>query len=120
MALRPAAECGVDIALGTVADHPACARAITRGGWKNLAVCRWGLFLRRSPTGREVTGKAGTFQLVSLLGVVAFGHEDEPVACGQLGQGLGHAGEQLNLLLGDGAGEAFKCAGAFRRSWARG
>ena len=38
--------------------------------------------------------------------MVALGHENETVAGGQLGQGLGHAGEQLDLLLGDGVGKA--------------
>ena len=86
---------------------------------EDFAVSR-GVFFGGNLDGGEVLGEAGAGQLVGLLGMVALGHEDEPVARGQLGQGLGHAGEQLDLLLGDGAGEAFECAARFSRSWARG
>ena len=58
-------------------------------------------------------GKAGTFHFIGLLGLVALGHEDEPVPCAQLGQGFGYAREKLNLLLGDGAGEAFNALTLF-------
>jgi hypothetical protein len=43
--------------------------------------------------------------------VVALGHENEPVAKGQIGQSLGNAGEQLDLLLSDGAREAVNALG---------
>ena len=108
MALRPAASAGLISLLGLL---PTIQLVRGDNSWR-WRTSRW-VFFCDDLNCREVTGKAGTFQLVSLLGVVAFGHEDEPVACGQLGQGLGHAGEQLNLLLGDGAGEAFNALALF-------
>ena len=44
--------------------------------------------------------------------MVALGHENELVASAQFGQGLGHARQQLDLLLGDGAGKAQKALGS--------
>jgi hypothetical protein len=53
----------------------------------------------------EVTGEAGARQLVSLLGVVALGHEDELVAGAEVGEGFGYLRKQLDFLFPDGAGE---------------
>ena len=78
----------------------------------DLAVGLW-VFFGDDFDGGKVAGEAGAGELVGLLGLVAFGHEDKPVAAGQLGQSLGDAGEQLDLLLGDGTGEAENALGLF-------
>ena len=56
--------------------------------------------------GGEVRSKAGAAEFVGLLVVVAFGDEDEAVTGGEVGEGFGDAGEELDLLVGDGLGEA--------------
>jgi hypothetical protein len=56
--------------------------------------------------GGEVGGEAGAVELVGLLLLIALGDEDEAVAGGEVGQGGGDVGEELDLLVGDGLGEA--------------
>ena len=76
-----------------------------------------GIFFGDDFDGGEVRRKAGAGQLVGLFGLVALGHEDEAVAGGQFGQGFGNAGEQLDLLLGDGAGKAENPLHLFFSNW---
>ncbi len=64
-----------------------------------------GFFLGDDLDGREVLGDPGAGQLVSLFGLIALGHQDEPVAGGEAGEGFGHAGQELDFLVGDGGGE---------------
>ena len=54
----------------------------------------------------EVRGEAGAAELVALLELVALGDEDAAVARGESGERGGNAGEKLDLLVGDGLGEA--------------
>ena len=61
---------------------------------------------RKDLDGGEVGGKARAVELALLLFGVALGDEQEAVAGGQLGQGFGYAGEELDLGGGDGVGEA--------------
>ena len=97
-------EGGIDVAFGAVADHPAgVGRELVAGD--DVAV-GWRVFFGDDFDSGEVGGEAGAGELVCLLGVVAFGHEDEAVAGGEVGEGFGDAGEKLDFLLGDGAGEA--------------
>ncbi len=56
--------------------------------------------------GGEVGAKTGAAELVGLLVGVALGDEDEAVTGGEVGEGFGDVGEELDLLLGDGLGEA--------------
>ena len=58
----------------------------------------------------EVGRQAGALELAGLFFGVALGYEDEAVAGGQVGEGGGYVGEELNLLVGDGLGEAFDAA----------
>lgn len=41
---------------------------------------------------------------------IAFGDHDEAVAGGQVSEGFGYVGEELDLLVGNGLGEAFDAA----------
>ena len=50
---------------------------------------------------------ARALKLVVLLFGIAFGDHDEAVTSGEVSEGLGHVGEELDLLIGDGLGEAF-------------
>ena len=61
--------------------------------------------------GGKVRGKAGAGEFVSLLRVVTLGHEDEVVALGQLGESCGNAGQEFDLLPGDGVGKAANALG---------
>ena len=55
--------------------------------------------------GEEVR-EAGADELVVLFVVIALGDHDEAVAPGEVGEGEGDGGEELDLLVGDGLGEA--------------
>ncbi len=102
--IEPSGKGGIDVGLGAVADHPcgATLAAVMRG---EAAVSRAMLF-RQHLDGAEVRSEAGAVKLVGLLGVVALGDEDETVARGKLGKGLGYVGKKLDLLIGDGLSEA--------------
>ena len=45
-------------------------------------------------------------EFVGLLGGITLGDEDKTVACGKIGEGLGYAGQKLDLLIGDGLSKA--------------
>jgi len=60
--------------------------------------------------GGEVRGEAGAVELVGLLFLIALGDQDETVTGGEVGEGGVDAGEELDLLIGDGLGEAFDAA----------
>ncbi len=66
-----------------------------------VVLFRVGLRRRRS-AGR---GRSG-WSLFCLLFGVAFGDDDDAVAGGEVGEGVGYAGEEFDLLIGDGLGEA--------------
>ena len=95
---------GIDVALDAIADHPACVRSELVAGDDGAIGCR--VFFSDDFDGGEVRSETGAGELVGLLGLIAFGHEDEAVARGKVGQRFGDAGEQLDLLFGDGTGEA--------------
>src|SRR5580698_10594097 len=97
-------EGGVDIALDAVADHPTGMRSqlVTMDDFAiSLRV-----FFGDDFDGGEVLRQARSRQFVSLLGLVAFGHEDQAMACGQLRDCFRNAGEQFYLLLCDGGSKA--------------
>jgi hypothetical protein len=56
--------------------------------------------------GTEMRLQAGAAELVALLRGVALGDQDAPVTSGEHGHSLGHIGQQLNLLVGDGLRKA--------------
>jgi hypothetical protein len=60
--------------------------------------------------GGEVRCETGTLKFASLLFEVSFGHQDETVAGGEVGEGRGYVGEEFDLLVGDGLSEAFDAA----------
>jgi len=55
----------------------------------------------------EVGCEAGALELAGLLFRVALGDEDEAMAGGQIGKSWGDIGQELDLLVSDGLGEAF-------------
>ena len=52
-------------------------------------------------------------ELVGLLFLIALGNQDETVTGGEVGEGGVDAGAELDLLVGDGLGEAFDAAMLF-------
>ena len=54
----------------------------------------------------EMGSKAGPLKLVSLLVVVSFSDKDQAMSGGEVGEGGLDGGEKLDLMLGDGLGEA--------------
>ena len=78
----------------------------------DFAVSGWIFFGNNFDRGK-VAGEAGAGEFVGLLGMVALGHQDEAVAAGQLVQCLFHAGQQFDLLFGDGAGKALNALALF-------
>src|ERR1700761_4149626 len=70
-----------------------------------VCVCG-GVFFRNDFDCGEVFSEAGTRELVCLLSLAAFGHQDQPVPGGELRQKLADAWKQLYLVVGDALGEA--------------
>jgi len=52
-------------------------------------------------------------ELAGLFFGITFGDHDEAMAGGEIGEGRGDVGEELDLLIGDGLGEAFDAAMLF-------
>ena len=101
-------ESGVDVGAWAVADHPGIGGiAAVVGGEGTVGVVV--LFGKDFDCG-EVGCQAGAFELAGLLFGVALGDHDEAVAGGEIGEGGGDVGEELDLLVGDGLGEAFDAA----------
>jgi hypothetical protein len=96
-------EGGVDVRAGAVADHPG------GGGLAGVvlgeAEVGVGVLFGEDLDGGEVVGQAGAVELVLLLDGVAFGDEDDAVAGGEVGEGMGDAWEEFDLLVGDGLSE---------------
>ncbi len=94
----------IDVGARAVADHPGV------GGLADVVVDERtvGLvvLLGEDLDGGKVRGEAGALELVGLLGGVPLGDEDEPVAGGELGQGWLDGWKELDLVIGDGLGEA--------------
>ena len=97
-------EGGIDVGLGTIADHPCDAGFATVMRGEAAVGCV--VLLRKDLDGAEVRGETGTAQLVGLLGGVALGDEDKAMARGEIGQSFGYLGQEFDLLSGDGLGEA--------------
>jgi hypothetical protein len=97
-------ECRIDIGLGTVADHPggSCVAAVVLA---QTAVSGL-VFLGKHFDFLEVLADAGALELVGLLGEVTLGDHDAAVIFCEVGQRVRDAGEKLDLLVGDGVGEA--------------
>ena len=49
-------------------------------------------------------------QLVCLFGLISFGDQNETMTSGEFAERGGDVGEKLDLLRGDGLGEAFDAA----------
>ena len=64
------------------------------------------VFFRQHFDGREVRSKTGTMQLVGLLVMITLGDEYEAVARGKFAERGRNVGKKLDLLIGDGLGEA--------------
>ena len=102
------AEGGVDVGAGAVADHPGVAGfAAVVGGEGEVGLV---VFFGENLDGGEVGGEAGALELAGLLFGVSLGDQDEAMAGGEVGEGGGDVGEELDLLVGDGLGEAFDAA----------
>ena len=80
---------------------------------KDYFTIRRRILLGDNLDGDKMRREPGARQLVGLLGVVALGHQDEMMTRGQFGQRLRHAGQQLYLLLGDGARESANALALF-------
>lgn len=65
-----------------------------------------GVLFRENLDGAEMRAEAGACEFIALLLGIAFGDQQTAVARGQLGQGCSHAGQRLDLVLGDGLDEA--------------
>jgi hypothetical protein len=99
------AESRVNVGAGAVADHPGVAGFATVVGRKREIGAV--VFFGQDLDGGEVGCEAGALELAGLLFGVALGDHDEAVAGGEVGEGGGDVGEEFDLLIGDGLGEAF-------------
>ena len=106
--VQAGSERRIDVRSRTVANHPGGAGLAAMVGGEG-AVGFVVLFGEDLDSG-EVRGQAGAVEFPGLLFGVAFGDHDETVAGGQVGQGGCDAGEELDLLIGDGLSEAFDAA----------
>ena len=98
-------ESWVNVRARAVADHPGVAGLATVVGDQG-AVGVVVLFVE-DLDGSEVGGEARALELVGLLFGVALSDHDQSVAGGEVGEGRGNVREELDLLVGDGLGEAF-------------
>ncbi len=103
----------VDVGTGAVADHPGTAglAAVVRGE-REIGVV---VFFGENLDGTEVRGETGAFELAGLLFGIALGHHDEAVPGSELGKSRSYVGQQLDLLVGDGLGEALDASSLFVR-----
>ena len=110
--IQSGGEGGVNVGFGAIADHPCDAgfATVMRGETAVGGV----MLLRKDFDGAEVRGETGAAQLVGLLGRITLGDEDEAVTGGEVGQSFGYMGQEFDLLIGDGLGEADD-AGVFVR-----
>lgn len=97
-------EGGIDVGAGAVADHP--GRRRFEGVVAGQGEVGVGVFFGEDLDVGEEVGEAGAGEFFALLGFAAFGDENEAVAEGEVGEGGGDGGEELDLLVGDGLGEA--------------
>src|SRR5436305_1416127 len=67
----------------------------------------------------EIRCESRAADLIGLLGMIAFGHQDDPVAGGEIAEGLFDVGKELDFLLGYGAGEANHALTFFFTHWLR-
>ena len=101
-------ERGIYVGARAVADHPGVAGvAGVMAGQGAVGVL---MLLRQNLDGSEVGGEPGAAQLIGLLDVVSLRNHDEAVALREVGEGGLDVGEELDLLIGDGASEAFDAA----------
>ncbi len=98
-------ERGIDIALGAVSDHP--AGVLGELVASDDGAVGWGIFLRDDFDCGEVFCESGAANLVGLLGVIAFCHQDEAVTLSEVAEGFIDLRQKFDLLLGDGIGEAY-------------
>jgi hypothetical protein len=105
-------EGGVDVRARAIADHPGGAGLAAVVGAQR-AVGFVMLFGEDFDCG-EVRGQAGAVKLVGLLLGIAFGDHDEAMAGGEFGEGEGNIGQEFDLLIGDGLGEALNALVLFR------
>jgi hypothetical protein len=68
------------------------------------------VFFVKDLDGGEVGRETGALELAVLLLGDSFGDEDEAVTGGKVGESGGYVGEEFDLLIGDGLGEAFDAA----------
>ena len=102
----------VDVGAGTVPDHPGVAGfAAVVGDEATVGVV---VLFVEDLDGGEMEGEAGALELAGLLFKNPLGHEDQTVTGGQVCESLGDVWEELDLLIGDGLGEAFDAAVLFR------
>lgn len=101
----------VDVGAGTVADHPRVTSFAAVMSCQGKI--RFVVFFGENLYCAEVGGKAGTLKLVGLFFGIAFGDHDEAVPGGELGERRSHIGQEFNLLVGDGLGEAFDAPAFF-------
>jgi hypothetical protein len=66
-----------------------------------------GVLFGEDLNGREMLGEAGAVEFVLLLVGVALGDEDDAMAGGEVGEGVGYAREEFDFLIGDGLSEAY-------------
>ncbi len=98
-------ESRVNVRARAVADHPGVVGlAAVLGGEGAVGVV---VLFMEDLDGSEVGGEARALKLVDLLFGVALGDHDQPVAGGEVGEGRSDVREELDLLVGDGLGEAF-------------
>lgn len=102
--VKACGEGRVDVGAGAVADHPGVAGfAAVVGGEGEIGFV---VFFGEDFDSREVRGEAGALEFDGLFFGISLGDHDEAMAGGEFGQGRGDAGEEFDVVVGDGLGEA--------------
>ena len=102
----------IDVGAGAITDHPGT------GGVAAVMLSQDEIGLRvffgQDLNGSEVGGEARTVKLAGLLFEISFSDHNEPVPGREISKCIGHTGEKLDLLIGDGLSKALDALMFFR------
>src|SRR5579863_5822833 len=98
----------VDVAFGTVANHPGFV-------WSDLVASEDGsiggrILFRNDLDAEKIRRKARAANLVCLLSMIAFGHEEQAMTSCQIVECFFDHRQEFNLLFGDGVCESHDAA----------
>jgi hypothetical protein len=102
----------VDVGAGGITNHPGVRGLATVMG--NELTVGIVVFFGQDLDGGEMGSEPGAVELVGLLLEYPLSDEDQAVTAGEISESFGDVGEEFDLLISDGLGEAFDTPPLFR------